>query len=129
MSISSIRTLLLYAEYTTRLSYYDDWTEAFERSPRLLVKKINICQKGILSELKKEVAETDLIILLHSTNGDTTIYLEPFAKILADRRGALVSFVGNEVNLPGSPVRAKRDVLGVIEPDFIATQLLFVIPF
>lgn len=123
MSYSSVRTLLLYAEYTTRLSYYDDWTEAFERSPRFVVKKVNICQKGILSDIKKEVAEADLIVLLHSTNGDTTIYLEPFAKLLADRRGTLLSFVGNEVNLPGSPIGAKRDVLGVIKPDFIATQL------
>ena len=123
MSSSSIRTLLLYAEYTTRLSYYDDWTEAFERSSRFAVTKINICQKGNLSDLKKEVSEADLIVLLHSTNGDTTIYLEPFANVLADRRGTLVSFVGNEVNLPGSPIGAKRDVLAVIRPDFIATQL------
>lgn len=123
MSSSSIRTLLLYAEYTTRLSYYDDWTEAFERSSRFAVTKINICQKGILSDLKKEVSEADLIVLLHSTNGDTTIYLEPFANVLADRRGTLLSFVGNEVNLPGSPIGAKRDVLAEIRPDFIATQL------
>lgn len=125
MSESSIRTLLLYADYTTRLSYYDDWIDAFERSNRFLVHKINICQKGIVTDLKRQVSEAELIVLLHSTNGDTTAYIEPLASILASRKGLLVSFVGNEVNLPGSPISAKRDVLNTIEPDFVATQLPF----
>ena len=30
---------------------------------------------------------------------------------------------GNEVNLPGSPISAKRAVFDTIRPDFIATQL------
>lgn len=62
-------------------------------------------------------------MLLHSTNGDTTIYLEPIAPLLAGRKGLLLSFVGNEVNLPGSPIAAKRAVFDIIRPDFIATQL------
>lgn len=123
MNQSRLRTLVLYADYTTRLSYYDDWLDAFARTPRLDVRSLNICERGVEGQLRQEVAQADLIVLLHSTNGDTTIYLEPFVGLLADRRGLLLSFVGNEVNLPGSPISAKRALLGRIAPDFIATQL------
>ena len=73
--------------------------------------------------MRRFVKEAELIVLLHSTNGDTTIYLEPLATVLQDRKGLLVSFVGNEVNLPGSSIVAKRRVLGALEPDIIASQL------
>lgn len=122
--VSQIRTLLLYADYTTRLSYYDDWLDAFESAPQFEVGRLNICQRDAGDVLKRMVREVDLIVLLHSTNGDTTIYLEPFAQLLADRKGLLLSFVGNEVNLPGSPIGAKRGVLKAISPDYVATQLL-----
>jgi hypothetical protein len=62
-------------------------------------------------------------VLLHSTNGDTTTYLRRYASIFSDRRVPLLSFVGNEVNLPGSPIAEKRRVLSEIGPDWIATQL------
>ncbi len=120
---SRLRTLLLYADYTTRLSYYDDWTDAFTRSAQFEVSCLNLCQRGIAEPLKAGLRTADLVVLLHSTNGDTTTYLEPFADLLADRRGLLLSFIGNEVNLPGSPIAAKRAVLARIAPDFIATQL------
>lgn len=123
MRESRLRTLVLYADYTTRLSYYNDWMDAFARAPQCDYRGLNICERGVEARLRREVADADLIVLLHSTNGDTTVYLEPFAGLLADRRGKLLSFVGNEVNLPGSPISAKRDVLAKIAPDFIATQL------
>lgn len=124
MPQSEIATLVLYADYTTRLSYYDDWLDAFDDASEFRVETLNICQRGIKPRLRRAVAEAELIVLLHSTNGDTTIYLEPLAPLLRDRRGLLLSFVGNEVNLPGSAIAAKRAVLQAIEPDFIATQLL-----
>lgn len=120
----AIRTAVLYADYTTRLSYYDDWLDAFQQSSHYDVTPINICGKGAEEAVRKAVRDADLIVLLHSTNGDTTIYLEPFSAILAERRGKLLAFIGNEVNLPGSPIAAKRDVLARIMPDFIGTQLL-----
>lgn len=120
---SRISTLVLYADYTTRLSYYDDWLDAFRRAPGFSVSELNICRRGAGDALKKALPETDLVVLLHSTNGDTTIYLEPLAPLLADRKGLLLSFVGNEVNLPGSPISAKRAVFAAIRPDFVATQL------
>lgn len=123
MNPSRLRTLVLYADYTTRLSYYDDWLDAFARAPHFNARSLNICERGAEEILRQELAQADLTVLLHSTNGDTTVYLEPFADLLADRRGLLLSFVGNEVNLPGSPIAAKRQVLARMAPDFIATQL------
>jgi len=38
--------------------------------------------------------QADLTILLHSTNGDTTVYLEPIIPLLQARRGMALSFVG-----------------------------------
>ena len=119
-----VNTLILVAHYTDRLSYYDDWLEAFEQSPNFRVTTVNICAWGAAERLRTVLPEAEAIILLHSTNGDTTVYLEPIAPILADRNCPLVSFVGNEVNLPGSPISAKRDVLMAMAPDFVATQLL-----
>lgn len=123
MRESRLRTLVLFADYTTRLSYYDDWLEAFTRAPYFDAHSLNICSRSVGSVLAREVAEAELVVLLHSTSGDTTVYLEPFADLLADRRGLLLSFVGNEVNLPGSPITAKRDLFRRIAPDFVATQL------
>jgi len=124
ISESRISTLVLYADYTTRLSYYDDWLDAFRRASRFAVRDLNICRRGIGDRLIKELPDAELVVLLHSTNGDTTIYLEPIAPLLAGRKGLLLSFVGNELNLPGSPISAKRAVFDTIRPDFIATQMM-----
>ena len=123
MRESRPNTLVLYAHYTTRLSYYDDWLDAFSAAPGFATKSLNICRKDSQEQLRQQVKDAELIILLHSTNGDTTIYLEPLSTLLQDRKGLLVSFVGNEVNLPGSPIAAKRRVLAAIEPDIVASQL------
>ena len=66
----------------------------------------------------------DAVVLLHSTNGDTTIHLERHASLLAARRVPLLTFVGNEVNLPGTSIAAKRRLFEQIHPEWIATQLL-----
>ena len=123
MRESRLKTLVLFARYTTRLSYYDDWLDAFSTAPDFAVSKLNICDRDAGRRLRQLVKEVELIVLLHSTNGDTTIYLEPLATALQDRTGLLLSFVGNELNLPGSPIAAKRRVLRAIEPDVIASQL------
>lgn len=123
MRESRIRLLALYAQYTSRLSYNDDWLDAFRNYPGFASTAVNIvtAEPGALRSATKN---SDAIVLLHSTNGDTTDYLEPFVSVLADRRVPLLSFVGNEVNLPGSPISAKRRIFGKIRPDWIATQLL-----
>lgn len=123
MKESRIRLLVLYANYTDRLSYYDDWFDAFSTYPGFATTTLNIVSLDA-DLLRRKLTNVDAIVLLHSTNGDTTGYLEPFASELADRRVPLLSFVGNEVNLPGSPISAKRRVFAEIAPDWIATQLL-----
>lgn len=121
---SSPRTLLLYAHYNTRASYYDDWLDAFRTAPHFETLELNICQRNAAAVLRRQIHGIDLLVLLHSVNADHVFYLEPLTSILADRRCALVSFVGNEVNLPGAPISEKRRVLRTIRPDLIATQLL-----
>lgn len=118
-----VPTLLLYADYTNRLSYYDDWLDAFREFPDFATTAVNICQRGARRSLAKRIKEFDLIVLLHSTNADTLIYVDPFKSLLQDRRGKLVSFVGNEFNSPGTPISARIALLADINADFIATQL------
>jgi hypothetical protein len=120
---SRIRLLVLHAQYTTRLSYNDDWFDAFQKFPDFETRAINIVATDAAA-VRSAIDNVDAIVLLHSTNGDTTDYLDPLASVLADRGVPLLSFVGNEVNLPGSPISAKRRTFGRIRPDWIATQLL-----
>jgi hypothetical protein len=124
MAESSIRLLVISAHYTDRLSYYDDWLDAFRAHASFDVIEFNIAVRNQQRALREKVSNCDAIVLLHSTNGDTIVYLEPYASVLADRKVPLLSFVGNEVNLPGSPMAEKRRVLSIIRPDWIATQLL-----
>ena len=124
MRESRIKTLVLFRTYTKWLSYYDDWLDSFSAVPDFEVTSLNICSADAGRRLRRLVKEAELIVLLHSTNADTTGYLEPLATVLQDRAGLLVSFVGDELNSPGSPISAKRRVLGAIEPDVIASQLL-----
>ena len=124
MAESTIRLLMIFAHYTDRLSYYDDWLDAFRQHGSFDVVEFNVAVRDQQGALRENIRNCDAIVLLHSTNGDTTIYLEPYASVLADRKVPLLSFVGNEVNLPGSPMAEKRRVLSIIRPDWIATQLL-----
>lgn len=119
-----MRTLLVYAQYGTRASYYDDWLDGFRAAPQFVHSELNICQRDAAAQLRRRIREFDLVVLLHSVNADHVFYLEPLAGILADRRCRLLCFVGNEVNLPGAPIGDKRRVLAAIRPDWIATQLL-----
>lgn len=119
-----VSTLVLYADYTRRLSYYDDWLDAFREFPDLDVTAANICRRGMRRFVAKRIKEFDLIVLLHSTNADTLIYIDPYRSILKDRRGKLVSFVGNEFNSPGTPISERIALLSDIAVDVVATQLL-----
>lgn len=121
---SALRALIVSADYTDRLSYYDDWKAAFLASPQFEVELFNIVGGDAARRLRPALKGQDAVILLHSTNGDTTRYLEPAAPVLAERNCPLLTFVGNEVNLPGSPIGAKRAAFATIRPDYIATQLL-----
>jgi hypothetical protein len=120
---NALRTLLLYAQYGTRASYYDDWLDGFRAAPQFDLTELNICHRDAAGQLRRKIRASDLVVLLHSVNADHVFYLEPLAAMLAERRCLLLSFVGNEVNLPGAPIGDKRRVLAAIRPDWIATQL------
>lgn len=123
-SKSRLRVLVGYANYTDRLSYYDDWLDAFSRAPQFDAVPFDIVPAEARKRLPSLLRDVDAVVLLHSTNGDTTDYLEPHAPALAARKVPLLSFVGNEVSLPGSPIAEKRRVFALFQPDIVATQLL-----
>jgi hypothetical protein len=121
---SAIATLVLHARYTNALSYYDDWLDAFLTCPEFRATEIDIAAPRADEKLRLALPEAEVVVLLHSTNGDSTALLEPLVPALQDRRGTLLSFVGNEVNLPGTPISGKRDILRRLGVDVVATQLL-----
>lgn len=123
MRKSSLHTLVLYARYTDKLSYYDDWQYAFETHPDLCARSVNICDGKNLRSVKRSIGDYDLIVLLHSVNADTLVFIEPYRSILKDRKGKLLSFVGNEVNLPRISMKSKIDFIKEVSADFIGTQL------
>lgn len=121
---TQMRVLVGYASYTDRLSYFDDWLDAFIAAPQFDTVPLNIADPAAPERLAGLLREVDAVVLLHSTNGDTTMYLEPHVETFASRAVPLLTFVGNEVSLPGSPITDKRRLFGIMKPDYIATQLL-----
>ncbi len=119
-----MKVLVGYAHYTDRLSYYDDWLDAFTGSEQFDAVPLNIVASSTKANLPNLLRNVDAVVLLHSTNGDTTTYLEPYAETFSQRSVPLLTFVGNEVNLPGSPIADKRKLFSMLKPDYIATQLL-----
>jgi hypothetical protein len=119
-----MRVLVGHAQYTDRLSYFNDWLDAFTAAPQFDAVPLNLAATDARSRLPPLLREVDAVVLLHSTNGDTTIYLQPHVEALSRRTVPLLTFVGNEVNLPGSPIADKRRLFAVLKPEYIATQLL-----
>jgi hypothetical protein len=119
-----VRTLVLALEYPTRSSYYDDWRDAFAQSRVFDVTVRNILQKSTRRQIAREIGDYELVVLLHSCTADTLEYAADLAPVLQARRGRLVTFIGNELNLPWAPLGDKIAWLKRIEPDIIATQML-----
>jgi hypothetical protein len=124
MSFSRIKTAVIYACYTDQLSYYDDWQDAFQHSSAFDSRMYDIRSGESLKALKRSVKDFELIVLLHSTNADTLKYIIPCKGLLQSRKGKLLIFPGNEVNLPIVSMEEKIHFLRDVEADFIATQLL-----
>ncbi|MFP5376671.1 MAG: hypothetical protein ACLGIO_07825, partial [Acidimicrobiia bacterium] len=61
---------------------------------------------------------------LHSTNGDSIADLSRCRGALDRRRGPLVVFVGNELNLPAVPLAPKIALLADLGAEIVATQVL-----
>ena len=124
MNESKIFLLVLHAQYTSKLSYFDDWLDAIEEAPEFVTTALNIIDPHSRALAATLIREAELTIILHSANGDTLKYLNSYKDLLQRRTGKLLSFVGNEVNLPGIPMGPKIAFLREVEADFIATQLL-----
>lgn len=119
-----MRTLVLALDYPTRASYYDDWKDAFVRSSIFRTTVRNILQGSTRRQIAREIGSYDLVVTLHSCTADTLDYAEAIVPVLQSRRGRLVAFVGNELNLPWSPLGEKIAWLKRVEPDIVATQML-----
>jgi hypothetical protein len=119
-----LKTLLLTLEYPARASYYDDWRDGFLRAPQFDVTLRNIFEREAREDVRRTIAAYELIVVLHACTADSLLYAEPLAGALQARKGRLVAFVGNELNIPFTPLGDKIAWLKRIRPDLIATQLL-----
>jgi hypothetical protein len=106
------------------MSYFGDWSDALREHRGFDTTLVDIIPSGARSRIKRALGEVDAVVLLHSTNGDITFHLERHVPALTERRVPLLSFVGNELNLPGKSIAAKRQLLKQIGPEWIASQLL-----
>ena len=122
---SKIKTLVLFAHYTDKVSYYDDWADAFSDALEFNVSRLNLYDLDSLDALKKTISDFELIICLHSTNAAGFKFLFPYISVLNKRRCQLMLFFGNELNYPilGMRMQDKLHLLSVIKPDFVASQL------
>jgi Glycosyl transferases group 1 len=119
-----VKTLVLTLEYPTRSSYYDDWKDAFAGSSTFATTVRNILPGAGRRQIAREIGEYELVVVLHSCTADTLDYAEALVPALQARRGRLVAFVGNELNLPWAPLGEKLAWLKRIEPEIVATQML-----
>lgn len=120
-----LKVFLLYASYSSTTSYYEDWIDAFQSHDKFICYSLNILSKSAAAQLKKNIANVDLVILLHSTNADNVGFLSPYINILNSRKCKLLIFVGNEYNSPiyGARMGDKIALMQSIMPEYIATQL------
>ncbi len=118
-----IKTLVLYANYANTSSYFDDWLDALRADPLLKVTEHDIVSQSS-SLIKNNIGFYDIIILLHSTNADNLSYLSKYTNLLNKRKGKLVVFPGNEVNLLSVSMEERINLVKDIHADYICTQLL-----
>lgn len=120
---SVIRLALLTARYTDRLSYYDDWYDAFAGDPRFRVATVDLARAGATRRAQCALDGADVAVLLHAATADTMRYANAARRALQARAVPLLAFVGNELNLPTAPLADKLAFLKAVEPQWIATQL------
>ncbi|HVH73506.1 MAG TPA: glycosyltransferase [Stellaceae bacterium] len=122
-SDSRIRAIVLTVRYGTRASYYEDWREAFERSPLFAATTFNLFRRGERRAAMRALEGADLVVALHAASADTLAFLEPLEAALQARRGRLLMLVGNEYNLPWMPLGDKLAFIKRVGADFVGTQL------
>lgn len=125
MASAPPRLLVLYADYVGGLSYYDDWVDAFRRSPLFGVRTVDLRRWPGGGALARWLAETDLVVVLHSlTSDDVGLgWLQRAIAPLQGRRCPLLVFLGNEVNVPSCSMTAKMEFLRRTGAQWAATML------
>ena len=119
-----IHTLILTKSYPHRASYYDDWIDAFNESSLFNVDIFNILKLGAKYHLAKIIKHYEVIILLHACTADSIYTISSLSPILKERRGKLITFMGNEYNSPDNPLGNKIAFLQEVDADYIGTFLL-----
>lgn len=103
----------------TSLSYVIDWLDAFRRSPELDVTCVNIANLFEWPGATRLLREAPLVVVLHSAAGDDLSLVGRLAARLANRRGRLLAFFGNEYSLMKEKIALARDT----GADYVASQL------
>ncbi len=101
------------------LSYCRDWRNAFVSSPRLDVMVCDISRPHEVLAAATQLDSFDLIVISHIALGDNVADISHWAEPLSLRRGALVSFIGNEYDLMGEKMAFLRDA----RADLVCSQL------
>lgn len=112
-------SIVLAADRYASLSYVKDWEQALAEHPRLATRHINANDLFALAAARRAVRTAPLVIVLHSATGDDMRTMDLLRGPLADRRGKLAVFVGNEYNA----MHRKIGFLKAVEADFICSQL------
>jgi Glycosyl transferases group 1 len=102
------------------LGYTTDWLDAILSCPRL---NVTLCNVSNLFEFyrycHRDIAQFDLIIIMHSAAGDNMVLLNSTAHLFLKRTGKLVVFIGNEYDI----LHEKKKFLTESGADFVLTQL------
>jgi glycosyl transferase family 1 len=122
--MEKLPVLVLVRNYTSELSYYDDWLDGFRRFDGFTLDVENIGDARAIPRIAKKIECAPFVIALHSTIGDGTGPMRPLEGPLKNRQGKFGVFVGNEVNLPLALMADKIRFLKETEADLILTQLL-----
>lgn len=109
---------ILYSGHTTKLSYNDDWLDAFVKCDEE-VEVFNTNSMTFIESIKL-IFNFDYIVMLHSTNSNSFKMPKILRFILLRiRRGKLVFFVGNEYK----NMREKVDFIINNRAEFVISQL------
>ncbi|MEP6766297.1 MAG: hypothetical protein ABJB66_18435, partial [Gemmatimonadaceae bacterium] len=107
--------------YWAPLSYGIDWRNAFLASKRLNVMYCDINRPHDVLKAAMAIESFDLIVVSHLALGDDVTDIAPWTELLAKRKGALVSFIGNEYDLMAEKIAFLRDT----RADVVCSQLTF----
>ncbi len=106
-------------DYNERLSYMQDWKDAFLGSTALSVEVCNINDLVTFGRCLIRLKQYDLIVVAHSAAGDDMTLLSKAASAFDRRRGKLVMFIGNEYDILDEKIAFIRKT----GAEFVCSQL------